>query len=389
MREMGFNGRIAIVGGGIGGLCTAIALQKAGIETTVFESSTEMTSVGAGLGIGNNAIKALAKLGLEQQVIDAGRILEAMIIYDEKGKQISKMDTKLISDRFGTDNVTIHRAALHEILHRSLNENSVSCGKKCVDFFQDENVVRLTFEDGSKATADYVIAADGIHSVFRKKLIPNSYPRYAGYTCWRGVTDVAQSKHHQIVASETWGQNGRFGIVPLAGERVYWFACVNAPYNDPETAKFRKSEIFTLFKEYHSPIPELINFTKEEAIIHNDIIDIVPIKQFTFKRILLIGDDAHATTPNMGQGASQAIEDAVILASCVNQFSSIDDAFKHFEKLRVKRTAKIIKMSRRIGQVAQSRNRIIIKIRDYFLRRASSSASQLKRLKFLYDIKLD
>ncbi|RUL55609.1 FAD-dependent monooxygenase [Lysinibacillus antri] len=385
---MGFKGRIAIVGGGIGGLCTAIALQNAGIETTVFESSSEIKSVGAGLGIGNNAIKALAKLGLDQHVIDAGRILEAMIIYDENGKQINKMDTKFISERFGTDNVTIHRAALHGILHRNLKENTISCGKKCVDFFQDENVVRLTFEDGTEATADYVIAADGIHSIFRKKLIPNSYPRYAGYTCWRGVTDVNQSKLYQNVASETWGPNGRFGIVPLAGEKVYWFACVNAPYNDPETDKFRKNEIFTLFKDYHSPIPELIKITKDEAIIHNDIIDIAPIKQFTFGRVLLIGDAAHATTPNMGQGAGQAIEDAIILAACMNKFASIEDAFKHFEKLRVKRTAKIIKMSRRIGQVAQSRNRIIIKIRDYLLRR-ESSASQLKRLKFLYDIKLD
>ncbi|TSI11256.1 FAD-dependent monooxygenase [Lysinibacillus sp. BW-2-10] len=385
---MGFKGRIAIVGGGIGGLCTAIALQNAGIETTVFESSSEIKSVGAGLGIGNNAIKALAKLGLDQHVIDAGRILEAMIIYDENGKQINKMDTKFISERFGTDNVTIHRAALHGILHRNLKENTISCGKKCVDFFQDENVVRLTFEDGTEATADYVIAADGIHSIFRKKLIPNSYPRYAGYTCWRGVTNVNQSKLYQNVASETWGPNGRFGIVPLAGEKVYWFACVNAPYNDPETDKFGKNEIFTLFKDYHSPIPELIKITKDEAIIHNDIIDIAPIKQFTFGRVLLIGDAAHATTPNMGQGAGQAIEDAIILAACMNKFANIEDAFKHFEKLRVKRTAKIIKMSRRIGQVAQSRNRIIIKIRDYLLRR-ESSASQLKRLKFLYDIKLD
>nr|WP_106779253.1 FAD-dependent monooxygenase [Lysinibacillus timonensis] len=385
---MGFKGRIAIVGGGIGGLCTAIALQKAGIETNVYESSTEIKAVGAGLGIGNNAIKALAKLGLVDQVIDAGRKLEAMIIYDENGKQINKMDTKLISERFGTDNVSIHRAELHEILLRNLKENTVSCGKKCVDFFQDENVVRLTFEDGSEATADYVIAADGIHSVFRKKLIPNSFPRYAGYTCWRGVTEVNQSTLFQNVASETWGRVGRFGIVPLAGEKVYWFACVNAPQHDPKTAKFRKNDLHTLFKDYHFPIPELINLTNDEAIIHNDIIDIAPIKQFAFGKILLIGDAAHAMTPNMGQGASQAIEDAIILVSCVNKFPSIEDAYHHFEKLRVKRTAKITNMSRWIGHVAQSRNPIFIKIRNNSMRRVSP-ANQLKRLKFLYDIKLD
>lgn len=385
---MGFTGSISIVGGGIGGLCTAVALQKAGIECSVFESSLEIKSMGAGLGIGNNAIKALAKLGLDQHVIGAGQVLDAMIIYDENGKQISKMDTKLISERFGTNNVTIHRAALHGILHRNLKVNTVSCGKRCVDFFQDENGVRLAFEDGTEETSDYVIAADGIHSVFRKKLLPKSYPRYAGYTCWRGVAQLEQIKSYENVASETWGPNGRFGIVPLAGGKVYWFACVNAPYHDPETASFKKKDLLTLFKDYHSPIPEIINITKDEAILHNDIIDIAPIRQFAFGRILLIGDAAHATTPNMGQGASQAIEDAVIVASCVNTFTTIDDAFKHFEKLRVKRTAKIIKMSRWIGQVAQSRNRTMIKIRDYLLRR-QSPASQLKRLKFLYDIKLE
>lgn len=385
---MVFKGRIAIVGGGIGGLCTAIALQKAGLETIVFESSPEFKPVGAGLMLGNNAIRALAKLGLDQVVVEAGRILEAIIICDKKGKPLSKMNTKFVSEQFGTDNVAIHRAALHEILLRNLKSDTLAFGKKCVDFYQEGKKVRLKFEDGTEETVDYVIASDGIHSVFRKKLIPNSSPRYAGYTCWRGVVNIGQSELDQDVATETWGSNGRFGIVPLAEHKVYWFACVNAPMNDSETSTFRKNKIYSIFKDYHNPIPKLINATKDEDIIRNDIIDIAPIKQFAFGRVLLIGDAAHATTPNMGQGAGQAIEDAIFLASCLNKTLKIEDAFKHFEILRVKRTAKIIKMSRRIGHVAQSRNPIIINIRDSMLRRVTPS-SQLRRLKFLYDIKLD
>jgi FAD-dependent urate hydroxylase len=381
-------GRVAVVGGGIGGLCTAVALQKEGIETVVFERSAELKPVGAGLGLGNNAIRALTKLGLEQQIIEAGRILEAMTIFNKNGKQLSKMDTTYISERFGTDNVTIHRAALQEILIRNLRENTVLTRKKCVDFMQNEHEVRLVFEDGTEETFDYVIAADGIHSVFRQKLVAHSQPRYAGYTCWRGVADATQLNLHQNVASETWGPNGRFGIVPLADNQVYWFACVNAPFKDSATANYGKNEIYSIFKNYHDPIPELIHITKENDIIHNDIIDIAPIKQFAFGRVLLTGDAAHATTPNMGQGAGQAIEDAIYLASCLSKCSTVEDAFMLFEKLRVKRTAKIITMSRRIGQVAQSRNPFIIKIRDYMMRR-QTAASQSNRLRFLYDISFE
>lgn len=375
--------KILIVGAGIGGLTSAIALQKLGIETAVFERALTTKPVGAGLGIGANAMKGLDELGISKQVLQKGNVLEETVFNDQAGRLITKIDFRLLSERYG-ESITIHRAELHQVLLQHVKENSMFYEKKCVDFVESTDGVAVYFEDGTSETGDYVIAADGIHSLFRKKLVPGSAPRYAGYTCWRGVME-SRSINNKL-AIETWGRQGRFGIVPLADHQVYWFACINAPFQDPRIAGFGKEEILSVFKDFHQPIPEVIRMTPGEAIIQNDIIDIAPIKQFAFGRILLLGDAAHATTPNMGQGAGQAIEDAIALFNCLKEYRTVENAFKKYEMMRLKRTAKIIKMSRTIGRFAQLENRVMIGIRDSLLRREPRSI-QHKRLEFLYDPK--
>ncbi|MDN4523989.1 FAD-dependent monooxygenase [Fictibacillus fluitans] len=374
-----------IVGAGIGGLCTAIALEKAGIQTVVYERAAEIKALGAGLGIGANALKGMEKLGIAEEVIQAGHQLDGMVICDQGGKQISKVDTRVISAQYGTDNVTIHRADLHNILMRNLKDTHVVTGKKAVNAEQNEQEATVYFEDGTSEKCDYIIAADGIHSIIRQKLMPESVPRYAGYTCWRGIID-----HHPFnenTATETWGRNGRFGIVPLANQKLYWFACVNANAHDPKMKAMKTEDLHSIFRDYHDPIPFVIQMTEDHALIHNDILDITPIKRFAFDRILLLGDAAHASTPNMGQGAGQAIEDAIILGNCLKEHEDAKSAFKAFEAKRMERTAKIIKMSRRIGQVGQLENKMMIKVRNFLLKR-ESEAAQLKRMAFLYDVDL-
>ncbi|MDN4526341.1 FAD-dependent monooxygenase [Fictibacillus fluitans] len=145
--------------------------------------------------------------------------------------------------------------------------------------------------------------------------------------------------------------------------------------------------LHSIFNEYHDPIPSIIQMIEDQALIHNDILDITPIQRFAFDRLLLLGDAAHASTPNLGQGAGQAIEDAITLANCLKKNTDVKDAFKSFETKRIERTAKIIKMSRRIGQVAQLENKMIIKMRNFLLKQ-ESEATQLKRVAFLYDVDL-
>ena len=353
------NKTVTIIGGGIAGLTTAIALQKIGINAHVYEASEQIRPVGAGLGIGPNALKAYKAIGLEDEVIQAGKAIPGFAILDEKGKTITH---SRFDDEAKPSNLAIHRASLHAVLLSKLPPGNIHIGKKLKDLHQTSSEIHLTFEDGSVLETNYLIVADGIHSWARQKLLPNSKPRYAGYTCWRAVIDYQGAEIDG--PTETWGKNGRFGIVPLPENKVYWFACVNAGFSDDKFKNYGAPDLLEQFRNYHSPIPEILRQTKSENLIQNDIIDIKPIDQYAFGRLVLIGDAAHATTPNMGQGACQAIEDAVTLGNCMRDESDFELAFRNFEKLRLKRTHWVTETSWQIGKIAQLENEMLIRLRN-------------------------
>ncbi len=357
---------ITILGGGIAGLSTAIALKNAGIETLVFEAAPKIKAVGAGLGLGANAIKAFKVLGIDEAVINAGRFLPAFTVYDEKGKQIARTDSVSISKKYGLDNFTIHRADLHALLLSKINPVCIKTNKRVTGIEQNEGNIILHFQDGTLHETDYLIAAEGIHSVVRKYVLSDSKPRYAGYTCWRAVIDNSNLQLNEC--SETWGAKGRFGIVPLAGNKIYWFACVNTVANNTVMKNYTIQDLQKQFAGYHHPVEAILKATKNENLIWNDINDIKPINRYAFNNILLIGDAAHATTPNLGQGACQAVEDAVMLAAAIKSNSDLTLAFKKFEQRRLKRTHWIVNTSWRIGKIAQLENKFLIRCRNFLFR---------------------
>jgi 2-polyprenyl-6-methoxyphenol hydroxylase-like FAD-dependent oxidoreductase len=291
-----------------------------------------------------------------------------------------------MSRRFGTvNNFTIHRADLHRVLLNQLEPETVVPDKNCVDVHQDVNGVVLHFTDGTKVHADYLIACDGIHSPVRRKLLPESFPRYAGYTCWRAVIDKVPTDFDFNHASESWGVGCRFGIVPLSGNRIYWYACINATQNDPVMRSFRIPELLTYFSSFHSPVSEILKLTRNEDLIWGDIMDLKPITRFAFDRIVLMGDAAHATTPNMGQGACLAIEDSAVLANCIEDYETVEEAFKQFEQKRIKRTTKIVNSSWALGKAAQLENPLLISLRNAAVRLTPSSVAR-RQVKFIHDI---
>ena len=373
---------ITIIGGGIAGLTTAIALQQAGYSYQIFEAADSIKAIGAGLGLGANAIQAFNRLGLDKEVIALGRELPSFTIYDQQGVAITKTNNEAIRKKYGVNNFTIHRAALYELLLSKIDRSALFTGKRIIDF-EYTDTYNLKFEDGSIRQAGAVIVADGIHSPIRKKLLPKSLPRYAGYTCWRAVID--NSSLQLTETSETWGTNGRFGIVPLAGNKIYWFACVNAAANDPAIKNFRVKDIQERFKNYHAPIPAILQHTTDDLLIWNDIIDIAPVNKYAYGKMLLIGDAGHATTPNLGQGACQAIEDAVVLGDELKHNLSIETAFSQFEKRRLKRTHYIINTSRAIGRVAQVENKLMSAARNSLFRMIPASFNE-KQLDKLYRV---
>ena len=378
----------AILGGGIGGLSLAIALTRRGYHVTVYEAAPEWRPVGAGLGLAGNAIKAFRAIGIDQDVLAMSRVLKKVAVRSQSGKALMVTDSEEVSRRFGvTNNFTIHRADLHQVLISQLQPGTVQLGKACIDIVQHEHGVTLEFKDGTRANHDFLIAADGIHSPVRKKLLPNSKTRYAGYTCWRGVTEHIPQGLDMDETSETWGPGCRIGIVPMTHGRIYWFACVNASENNAILKSLAPRELLTFFKNFHAPIPELVENTPANRVIWNDIIDLEPLTQFAFNRVVLMGDAAHATTPNMGQGACMAIEDAVVLANCLDANADPIEAFRSFEQKRIRRTTKVVNDSWQIGKMAQWDNPLLTTIRNFALPFLPQSVTD-KQFKFIYDVSL-
>lgn len=382
------NGKkFLIVGAGIAGLTTGIALQKQGFNVKIYESYPEIKASGAGLILGQNALKAFATLDLDQEIINAGKWANSVKLKTDSGKILSHIDSYAKESAGDIRVLSVARTELHHILYSHLQPNTIETNKKCIDFEQNPTGVSVYFADGTNTRGDYLIAADGIHSVIRKKLLPHIQLRYSGYTCWRGITSIPD-EHANVEFIEVWGDKGRFGSVPLSGNRVYWYTTINSKPENQELARYKVQDVYNIFKDYHEPIPQVLNSTKDDELIWNDIYDFKPIDQYAFERTLLIGDAAHATTPNMGQGACQAIEDAIILSGCLTGNAHTEEAFKRFESLRVKRVTKIINTSWNMGKIAHLKNPLISTIRNNIFQWMPENIKQ-KQLEFLYNVHFD
>ncbi|MWC27045.1 6-hydroxynicotinate 3-monooxygenase [Paenibacillus sp. MMS18-CY102] len=369
---------ILIAGGGIAGLATAIALQQAGFDAIAYERSDEVQPAGAGIILAPNALRALETIGLADRIRRAGySCVEGMAITNIKGNALAKQASTLHEPL-----IAIHRAELHRLLLGALQPGTYRPGHGLASFEQRHDGVTVTFESRQRTEGSGLISAEGLNSLVRSQLLPGTRLRYAGYTCWRGIAPMQP----QGICTETWGVGSRFGIVPLPGGATYWYALINASARDAELAELTRSELAASFHHYHEPVATLIESTPEDAIIHRDIVDFAPIPQFAFGRVLLIGDAAHAMTPNLGQGACQAIEDAICLAECMKRYgpAGLAEAFQAFESLRRTRTAAIVNRSRAVGRIAQLGNPALCHLRDAALRLTPASATR-KQLQFLYD----
>ncbi len=372
------NKKALIIGGGIGGLATAIALKQVGYEVQVFEQTTAVKEVGAGLAMWANAVKVLHKLGLGQE-------LEKLTVPDInggirswRGEMLSKTVTgEELNRRFGSANLVAHRAELQAALLNKLGQDAVCLNARLESFEQDQAGVTARFSNGLETRGNLLIGADGIHSQVRARLFGSQKPRYAGYTAYRAV--VAFPHSQVALFGETWGQGTRFGIAPLSEGRVYWFATRNAPEGEHDAPQARKQSLLGTFQGWADPVEALLEATPQEVILRNDIYDRDPISQWSVGRVTLLGDAAHPMTPNLGQGACQALEDALVLADCLRKSSEVPEALKTYQKRRIERTSGIVRQSRQIGQVGQWHNPLACWLRDTLLKNMSDSA-QLKRI---------
>jgi len=347
-----------IIGAGIGGLTTAIALEKQGIDIEIYEKSDAISAVGAGLSLWKNAIFVLEALGLKHELQQHAIAAGEGAIRSHTGDVLASMSQE------GAEvmTVVVHRADLHEMLHRAI-QTPIQLSKTVTHYQNTGNGVIAYFDDGTIAEGDILIAADGIHSPIRQQMFPDAQPIYSGYTAFRAVVDFEHARL-KGVWGESWGIGLRFGITLLSGNRVYWFCTDNAPAGQRYQPVEAKQYIEGLYGDWHDPIADLIRATPVSAILHHDIYDLAPLSSWQDGRAVLLGDAAHAMTPNLGQGACQAIEDAYALAHCLANSNTVEQGIADYQAVRLPRAKQIVQQSRQIGRVGQLDNAIICWIRN-------------------------
>jgi 2-polyprenyl-6-methoxyphenol hydroxylase-like FAD-dependent oxidoreductase len=376
-----------IIGAGIGGLTTAHALIRQGHKVQIHEAAAELREVGAGVVLGANAMRGLAQLGLHEAVQAQGTPITRLSLCDQDGHLLQAANPDFFARQVGFDNLGIHRAALQQVLLANLPAGVVRLGSRFERFTDTATGITAHFADGSSASADAMIGADGLHSPVRRQLLPHSQPRYAGYTCWRAVVEAAALGLAVGSSFEIWGSAGRrIGYVPVGKGRAYWFACLNsATSRNAHFQAFRVADLEQTFQDFPAPIPALLARTRPEQLLWNDILDLPPLKRLAYGRVVLLGDAGHATTPNMGQGAGQAVEDAAVLAQCLATAPNLAAGFQAFEKRRLPRTTRIVNTSWQLGKVAQLENPLLISLRNTALRWLPKAISQ-RQMAWLYEL---
>lgn len=374
------NAPLLIAGGGIGGLTLAALLHRRGRECRVFERTPRFAPVGAGIVLQPNAARALRIGGIEAHVLGRGSATEQLQIRDDKGRVLSTIAASDLLSRFGAGVFGFHRATLHAALLDLIPAHWIrldatvrSCGQTAEGAF-------VELETGERIEGSGLVAADGLRSMVRSQATPSGEPIYSGYTSWRGVAprgSLWPAGH----MNESWGRGARFGLVPIDGDRIYWFATANVSAGGPDE---KKAELLERFAGWHDPIQAVIQATPDDAILRTDIADRDPLKRWSEGRITLLGDAAHPMTPNLGQGGGQAIEDAVVLDLCLSKAQDIATAFRDYESRRIARTSRVVKEARRLGRIGQIENAAGRALRDFAVRMTPLSAT-LGALRWLYD----
>jgi salicylate hydroxylase len=351
------GGRIAVVGGGIGGLAAAAFLRRGGLAATVYEQASSLGEVGAGLVVAPNAARLLRRLPSEFGLDRAGVVLEAgwefrrwadglVLFAQELGEACAR--------RYGEHTWTMHRADLLAVLRSALPDEAVRLSRRCTGVTQDADGVTLTFSSGRPVRADVVVAADGIHSVLREHVTAVSPPRESGLCAWRSLVPAAAAPAfaRRPVQALWLGHRHHLVHYPVSGGRlvnIVAFSPSRADEVESWSAVGRVTDLAAEFAGWDPRLGKLI--AAAERVGRWSVLDRAPLPRWVTGRIALLGDAAHPMLPFYAQGAGQAIEDAAALAVCLGAGRwEPPAALARYERVRLPRASRVQEASR--GRIA-------------------------------------
>jgi 2-polyprenyl-6-methoxyphenol hydroxylase-like FAD-dependent oxidoreductase len=356
-------GRIAIVGGGVAGLTLAVALQRAGLDCSIYEKHP-ITEEGrfqkraSGFTLWSYSIARLVELGIDVQ--RTGSELEETQIHNQAGDLLARIPVGEMSRKLGAPSYEVRRGDLLAAIFEKLPPESFKTGYECSSVCEHANFVEIQFTNGERVQADLVIGADGIHSIVRKHVAGDIPLRYSGYSGASGVTQGSHPDLPPLTHVDVWGRGGKAGIADVGNGQIRWYLTWKG------SAESEKSheEIISRLEKWYSPVHAIVSTADKDSIVQNSYYDIPPLKEWIRGNLVLLGDAAHATTPFAAMGANMAIEDAWELATKIDEASSANEALRNFEKSRKTRTEEIVRHGRHMSRMTQLHSPIAAWLRD-------------------------
>ena len=362
--------RALVVGSGVAGVTAAHALLQIDWDVTVFEKAPDVRKlyVGSGIHLWNNTMRAVKMLEMDDRVAAVsgrGAVVENMKFFTPKGRLLANVKTGELGRKIGGDCVGVNRAELLPALAEALPPGTIEPNSELASYEHDGSSVTIRLADGREERGDVLVGADGLHSTVRRLMLGGlEPPRYSGYTIWQGMitkasTELAPLGDFPLV----YGPGLRFCYYRVDDDRLYWFAVANAEEGGTDGPGVR-AKLEEMFKGWMYPVGAIIETTDEEVIHRRDLYDRDPITTWGDGRVTLIGDAAHPMTFDIGQGAGQGIEDAVVLKRCLAQTDDVAAALRSYEKQRQPRTAHMQKLSRNVGKWGRWKHPAAVAVRN-------------------------
>ncbi|QDP72321.1 FAD-binding protein [Legionella israelensis] len=355
---------VLIMGGGIGGLTTAIACQQAGFSSLILERASDFSEVGAGIWIAPNAMQIFDRLEIISGLTELGYPIDQIHLSSTYSGELQVMNFQ----RYKFNILAIHRARLQKYLAQCIEQDQILFGRQVIHIEQESEEVTVQLASGETFRAKILVAADGLHSQVRKLIFKNDKTQYSGSSSFRGIVKLnPHSNHMDHTSYEIWAPGCKFGYSFISTSEQYWYLCFKAKAHTYLKSNEMHSFAKKLVAKYFLAQIDLIDQTAPGQIIQTDLSDLSPLPYWSDKRIALLGDAAHATTPHLGQGAAQAIEDAMALSLALKKYGLNEQALTRY-LIRHQKAEYLVRKARAYGNMSESSSPFFQIIRDMAIR---------------------